>query len=124
VSIHAATGAAERVYILDPDDDLAGQETVRTASRDFLSFEAGSEEQEKLWGRQQAAHAKESGGFGRRLARRLEGGEGAEPVQAPIAGLKAMDAAAAMIEIGMEQDRVKAAEAIAEGIEQYARENR
>jgi N-acetylmuramoyl-L-alanine amidase len=124
VSIHAATGAAERVYILDPDDDLAGQEAVRTASRDFLSFEAGSEEQEKLWGRQQAAHAKESGGFGRRLARQLEGGEGAEPVQAPIAGLKAMDAAAAMVEIGMEQDRAKAAEAIAEGIEQYARENR
>jgi N-acetylmuramoyl-L-alanine amidase len=124
VSIHAATGAAERVYILDPDDDLAGQEEVRTASRDFLSFEAGSEEQEKLWGRQQAGHAKESGGFGRRLARQLEGGEGAEPVQAPIAGLKAMDAAAVMVEIGMEQDRAKAAEAIAKGIEQYARENR
>lgn len=124
VSIHAATGAAERVYILDPDDDLAGQEEVRTASRDFLSFEAGSEEQEKLWGRQQAGHAKESGGFGRRLARQLEGGEGAEPVQAPIAGLKAMDAAAVMVEIGMEQDRAKAAEAIAKGIEQHARENR
>jgi len=125
VSIHASAGSAGRVYILDPDDDLAGQEAVRPSSnRDFLSFEAGSEEQEKLWGRQQAAHTKESGGFGRELARQLGGGEGAEPVQAPIAGLKAMDAAAAMVEIGMEQDRAKAAEAIAKGIEQYARENR
>ncbi len=124
VSIHASPGTSGRVYILDPDDDLAGQEVTRTASRDFLSFEAGNEEQEKLWGRQQAAHVKESGSFGRTLARQLGGGEGAEPVQAPIAGLKAMDAAAAMVEIGMEQDRTKAAEAIAKGIEQYARENR
>jgi N-acetylmuramoyl-L-alanine amidase len=124
VSIHAATGAVERVFILDPDDDLAGQQAARTASRDFLSFEAGSEEQEKLWGRQQAAHAKESGVFGRRLARQFEGRDDAEPVQAPIAGLKAINSAAVMVEIGMEQDRAKAAEAIAKGIEQYARENR
>jgi N-acetylmuramoyl-L-alanine amidase len=124
VSIHAATGAAGRVFILDPDDDLAGQQSARTASRDFLSFEAGSEEQEKLWGRQQAVHAKESGVFGRRLARQLEGRDDAEPVQAPIAGLKAIDSAAVMVEIGMEQDRAKAAEAIAKGIEKYARENR
>ncbi len=124
VSIHAATGAVERVFILDPDDDLAGQQAARTASRDFLSFEAGSEEQEKLWGRQQAAHAKESGVFGRRLARQFEGRDDAEPVQAPIAGLKAIDSAAVMVEIGMEQDRAKAAEAIAKGIEQYVRENR
>ena len=124
VSIHAATGAVERVFILDPDDDLAGQQAARTASRDFLSFEAGSEEQEKLWGRQQAAHAKESGVFGRRLARQFEGRDDAEPVQAPIAGLKAIDSAAVMVEIGMEHDRAKAAEAIAKGIEQYARENR
>jgi N-acetylmuramoyl-L-alanine amidase len=124
VSIHAATGAAGRVFILDPDDDQAGQQAARTASRDFLSFEAGSEEQEKLWGRQQAAHAKESGVFGRQLARQLEGRNDAEPVQAPIAGLKAIDSAAVMVEIGMEQDRAKAAEAIAKGIEQYARENR
>jgi N-acetylmuramoyl-L-alanine amidase len=124
VSIHAATGAAGQVFILDPDDDLAGQQAARTASRDFLSFEAGSEDQEKLWGRQQAVHAKESGVFGRRLARQIEGRDDAEPVQAPIAGLKAIDSSAVMVEIGMEQDRAKAAEAIAKGIEQYARENR
>ena len=124
VSIHAATGAAERVFILDPDDDLAGQQAARTASRDFLSFEAGSEEQEKLWGRQQAAHAKESGVFGRRLARQFEGRDDAEPVQAPIATLKAIDSAAVMVEVGMEQDRAKVAEAIAKGIERYVRENR
>jgi N-acetylmuramoyl-L-alanine amidase len=124
VSIHAATGTAERVFILDPDDDLAGQQAGRTVSRDFLSFEAGSEEQEKLWGRQQAAHAKESGVFGRQLARQLEGRNDAEPVQAPIAGLKAIDSAAVMVEVGMEQDRAKVAEAIAKGIERYVRENR
>ncbi|HEX9136826.1 MAG TPA: N-acetylmuramoyl-L-alanine amidase [Nitrospirota bacterium] len=124
VSIHAATGVVGRVFILDPDDDLAGQQAARTASRDFLSFEAGSEEQEKLWGRQQAVHAKESGVFGRRLARQLEGRDDAEPVQAPIAGLKAIDSAAVMVEIGLEQDRAKAAEAIAKGIEKYVRENR
>ena len=47
----------------------------------------------------------------------------AEPVQAPLALLKAVDAAAVMIEIGMEMDRMQAAEAIAKGIEQYVREN-
>jgi len=124
VSIHAATGAAERVFILDPDDDLSGQQAARTASRDFLSFEAGSEEQEKLWGRQQAVHAKESDVFGRRLARQFEGRDDAEPLQAPVAGLKAIDSAAVMVEIGMEQDRAKVAEDIAKGIEQYARESR
>ena len=124
VSIHAASGATERVYILDPDDDLAGQQAARTSSRDFLSFEAGSEEQEKLWGRQQAAHARESGAFGRRLARQLEGRDDAEPVQAPIAVLKAIDSAAVMVEIGMDRDRAKLAEDIEKGIEQYARENR
>jgi N-acetylmuramoyl-L-alanine amidase len=124
VSIHAATGVAERVFILDPDDDLAGQQAARTTSRDFLSFEAGSEEREKLWDRQQATHAKESGVFGKRLAQQFEGRSDAEPVQAPIAELKAIDSAAVLVEIGMEQDRAKAAEAIAKGIEQYARENR
>jgi N-acetylmuramoyl-L-alanine amidase len=124
VSIHAATDTAERVYILDPDDDLAAQEMVRPTNRDFLSFEAGSEEQENIWGRQQASHMKESGGFGRKLAQQFGGGEGAEPVQAPLAELKAIDAAAAMVEIGMEQDRAKVAESIARGIELYARENR
>ena len=124
VSIHAASGASERVYILDPDDDLVGQQAARGSSRDFLSFEAGSEEQEKLWGRQQAAHARESGAFGRRLARQLEGRDDAEPVQAPIAVLRAIDSAAVMVEIGMDQDRAKLADDIEKGIEQYARENR
>ncbi len=124
VSIHAAASAGVRVYILDPDDDSAPQQTARAARRDFLSFDAGNEEQEKLWGRQQAAHAKESGSLGRKLARQLKGSDVSEPVQAPIAGLKAIDAAAAMIEVGMEQDRSRAAEAIAVGIEQYVRENR
>ncbi len=122
VSIHAGSGAVERVYIQDPNDD--GVQAARPASRDFLGFEAGSEQQEMLWARQQASHAKESGALGRKLARQFGGREGAEPMQAPLAGLKAVDAAAAMIEIGMAQDRAKSAEMIAKGIEQYVRENR
>jgi hypothetical protein len=43
-------------------------------------------------------------------------------VQAALVLLKAVDAAAAMIEIGMETDRVQTAEAIVKGIEQYVRE--
>jgi hypothetical protein len=34
-----------------------------------------------------------------------------------------VDAAAVMIEIGMEMDRIQAAEAIVKGIERYVREN-
>ena len=122
VSIHAAPGPNGRVYIQDPDDDL-GAAVQRTTSRDFLSFEAGTEQQEMLWGRQQASHAKESGVLGRKLARELGGKESAEPAQAPLAGLKAVDTAAVMIEVGTELDRAKTAEAVARGIEQYVREN-
>ena len=45
-------------------------------------------------------------------------------MQAPLAGLKAVDAAAAMVEVGMEQDRVRTSEEIAGGIEQYVMDNR
>jgi hypothetical protein len=92
-------------------------------SGDFLGYEAGSEQREMLWGKQQTARARESGAFGRRLARQLAGQDIAEPVQAPLVLLKAVDAAAVMIEIGMEMDRVQAAEAIVKGIERYVREN-
>jgi N-acetylmuramoyl-L-alanine amidase len=50
--------------------------------------------------------------------------EGAEPAQAPLAQLKAVDAAAVLIEAGSAMNRGKAAEAIAHGIEQYVREKR
>ena len=56
--------------------------------RDFLGFEAGSEQQ-NFWGRQQAAHARESGALGRILARQLAGNATAEPVQAPLAAAEA-----------------------------------
>lgn len=123
VSLHAAPGASERVYIQDPDEDL-GTQAQYVVNKDFLSFEAGNDQQEKLWERQQAAHAKESGALGRNLARQIGKKDNAEPQQAPISGLKAIDAAAVMIEIGMEQDRIKTAEVIAKGIEQHVRENR
>lgn len=123
VSIHTAPGLDDRVYIQDPDEEV-GTQAAQPVNRDFLSFEAGSEQQEMLWGRQQAAHAKESGTLGRQLARQIEGKDSVEPVQAPLAGLKAVDAAAAMIEVGTGQDRAKTAEAAAKGIEQYVSENR
>lgn len=123
VGIHGAAGANPQVYMQDLSDDSPARAT-RPTGGDFLGFETGSEQQEMLWGRQQAAHLQESGGLGRRLARHLTGQASAEPVQAPLAGLKAVDAAAVMVELGMTSNRSKAAEAIAGGIEQYVRENR
>jgi hypothetical protein len=93
-------------------------------SGDFLGFEAGSEQQEMIWGVQHAAHAEASGALGRRLARRIAGADVAEAVQIPLAGLTAVDAAAAVVEAGMGQDRARIAEAIAGGIEQYVGEDR
>ncbi len=123
VTVHTAPGAGTRVYIQDPADDL-GAQVSRPAGRDFLGFEAGSEMQERLWGRQQAAHTKESGALGRALARQLSGRDSDEPEQAPLAALKAVDAAAVLVEIGIDQDRRKAVEAIARGIEQHAGQDR
>lgn len=121
VSIHSATNAGARVFIQDLLDEPETQK-ARPVSGDFLGYEAGSEQREMLWGKQQAAHARESGILGRKLARQLAGQDSAEPVQAPLVLLKAVDAAAAMIEIGMETDRAQTAELIAKGIEQYVRE--
>jgi N-acetylmuramoyl-L-alanine amidase len=121
VSIHAAMKTGSQVFIQDLVDE-PGTQAARPVSGDFLGYEAGSERQELLWGRQQAAHARESGALGRQLARQLAGQDSAEPVQAPLALLKAVDAAAVVIETGMEMDRVQAAEAIAKGIEGYVRE--
>ncbi len=123
VSIHAAPGLNGRVYIQDLDEDAGGQ-AARPVSRDFFSFEAGSERQQTLWGRQQAAHTQESGALGRLLARQIDAHDGAGPLQAPLAELKSVDAAAVVIEVGTERDRAKVADAIAKGIEQYAGENR
>ncbi len=123
VSLHAGPGKDTRVYIQDPEED-SGPQASRPESRDFLGYETGSEQQEKLWGRQQASHAKDSGVLGRILARGLSGNAEAEPVQAPLAGLNTVDAAAVLVEIGMAQDRTRAAELIAKGIEQYVSGNR
>ena len=123
VSIHAGAGADPRVFIEDLPEE-GGSARSRTMSGDFLGFETGSEQQEMVWGKQQALHARESNALGRRLARQFGGNEQAEPVQAPLAGLSAVDAAAVLVEIGMTQDRSQAAEAIAGGVERYARENR
>lgn len=122
VAVHTAPGPGLSVFIQDPDEDIGGRAT-RSAARDFLSFASRNERQEKLWGRQQAAHAKESGALGRTIAGRLRGKD-SEPVQAPIAGLRAVNAAAALVEVGMEVNRARAAEAVARGIEHHVRENR
>ncbi len=123
VCIHGAPGTNGRVYIQDLGEDMGGQ-TARSPNRDFLAYETGSEKQEMVWGMQQSGHAQESGALGRRLARFLAGKDSAEPVQAPLAGLKALDSAAVVIEIGMEQERQKTIEAVAKGIEEYVGENR
>ena len=122
VSFHGAPGNGTRVLIQDLMDE-AGTVQPQPASGDFLRFEAVSEQHEMLWGRQQAAHARESGDLGRLFARQLVDKEHAEAVQVPLAGFKAVDAAAVMIEIGMEQDRTRMAEAVA-GVIEHARENR
>ena len=123
VSIHAGPGTDPRVFIQDLSED-AGASAVQPVSGDFLGFEAGSEQQEMIWGKQQALHTRESGGLGRKLAHQLTGRDGAEPVQAPLVGLKAVDAAAVVVEIGMLQERMQTGEAIAGGIERYVGENR
>jgi len=121
VSLHAAPGAGSRVYIMDPDEGSLAP--APAASKTFIDFDAGNEREGRLWGSQQAAHTRESGDLGRRLAQLL-GMPGGEPVQAPLAGLKAVDAAAVVVEIGMGQDRSWVAETVAEGIASYVRENR
>ena len=121
VSVHAATGAGTRVYIVDPDEGSLA--AAPAANKTFLDFDAGNELQERVWGSQQASHTKASGDLGRRLALLL-GMPGGEPVQAPLAGLKAIDAAAVIVEVGMGQDRSWVAETVAEGIAAYVREDR
>ncbi len=125
VSIHASPGTGVRVYVQDLVED-EGDAVVHAQplSGDFLGYEAESEQQALIWGRQQAAHAQQSGGLGRKILQQFEGREGAEPLQAPLAGLRAVDAAAVMVEVGMGQDRARIADELARGIEQYVRENR
>ncbi len=127
VSIHSSPGGAARVYIQDLADDADGaalQNRTAPATGDFLSYEAGSEQQAISWGKQQAAHAQQSGGLGRIIARRLSGTDNAEPQQAPLAGLRAVDAAAVMVELGTAFDRERAAREIAAGVEQYVMDAR
>ncbi len=123
ISIHGTTSAAAQVYLQDFFDDTPVQ-AIKPAGGDFLGFEIGSEQQQMLWGRQQAAHVRESGMLGRSIATQLVGKDTAEPVQAPLAVLKAADAAAVLVECSMMQDGQKAAEAIAEGIERYVKQGK
>jgi N-acetylmuramoyl-L-alanine amidase len=122
VSIHAAPGADAKVFILDPDEGRAVE--PRGARSDFLGFDAVSDQQQMLWGAQQAEHAQESGNAGRDILRALGDGEGREPVQAPIALLRAVDAPALLVEAGAGRGRARLAEELASGIEQYVREKR
>lgn len=122
VSIHLAPGAESRVFLLDPDEGR----TVAAGSvpGDFLGFDAVSDQQERQWGTQQAEYAQESGRLGRIIVRALTGADKGEPDQAPILALKAVAAPAVLVEIGTEQDRQRAMEAVAKGIEQYVRAKR
>jgi N-acetylmuramoyl-L-alanine amidase len=122
VSIHSSVNTGPRVFILDLLDEQ-GPQAARPVNGDFLGYEAGSEQQELLWGKQQAAHVRESGALGRMLARQFAGQDNAEPIQAPLALINAVDAAAVLVETDAAMDRTLAAEAIARGIEQYVKEN-
>jgi N-acetylmuramoyl-L-alanine amidase len=123
IAIHGAAGAGGRVYTHDPDEGI-GSQTQRPAGRDFLGYEAGSEQQARLWDRQQASRTKESSALGRTLARQLGEREPAGAVSAPLAGIGPVDAGAVLIEIGLERDRKKTAQAIAQGILQHVGQNR
>jgi hypothetical protein len=83
-----------------------------------------SGQHQTLWGTQQAAHAEESGRLGRALVRALTGRNTAEPVQAPVALLAPVDAAAVVIEVGTALSQTTVAEAIAQGIEHYVSQKR
>jgi N-acetylmuramoyl-L-alanine amidase len=123
LSIHAGAGKDMRVYVLELDSQHRPG-GVSGGRRDFIGFETESEQQQMFWGRQQAVHIQESNSLGRRLIQQMTGRADAEPIQAPLAALGAVDAAAAVVEIGAELDRTKTAEAIVKGIEQYVREKR
>jgi len=125
VSIHTASADESRVYIQDIVDE-SGATTVQDhpVNGDFLGYEAEREQQNMVWGKQQGAHEEQSGELGRKIARLLAGNDSAEPVQASLAGLRAVDAAAVMVEVGTLQNRGHAADAIAGGIEQYVVDKR
>ncbi len=122
LSLHAGAGRDARVYVLELDSKSAPQ--VSGGRKDFIGFETESEQQKMFWGRQQAAHMQESNSLGRRLMQQLSGRADADPIQAPVAALGAIDAPAVVIETGAGLDRTKTAEAIVKGIEQYVREKR
>lgn len=119
ISLHVAAGREARVYFAEPSGEESKQTPVRRT--DFLGMEAESEQQAMLWGRQQAAHTARSSRLAARLSQSLTPGR--EPVQAPLALLKLIDSAAALVEVGAEQNAATAAESISRGIERYVREN-
>ena len=122
VSLHVADGPEQHVFLLDPDE---GRSLPAPAGRrDFLGFDAMSEHQQALWGAQQAEHSRESNQLGRLIARELSGSDDAAPVQAPLALLKPVAAAAVIVEVGAASNRARAAEAIARGIDQYVQGKR
>jgi N-acetylmuramoyl-L-alanine amidase len=122
VSLHLGRDSVDRVFILDPDEGQAV--TSGAGPSDFLGFDAVNEQQQTLWATQQAQHAPESGRLGRMIVRSLTGRDEAEPEQAPLALLRAVDAPATLVECGAGQDHARTAEKVARGIEQYVREKR
>ncbi len=72
VSIHSAANGGSRVFIQDLLDEPETQK-ARPVGVDFLGYEAGSEQREMLWGKQQAAHARRAGFLAGRLPVSLPG---------------------------------------------------
>lgn len=122
ISLHFSTGKDAQVYILGVSE--GGGSRPRSAPRDFLGLEAETGKRETLWGSQQQAHAAESSSLGRAVSQQLTGRSDRGPAQAPLALLSAVDAPAVLVEVGFEQNRARAAEAIARGVEAYAGKRR
>lgn len=122
VSLHISSAQESRVFQLDPDE--SGIVFENGPRSDFFRIDSLSSRMLPRWGSQQREYAHESGRLGKQIARALADRDNAEPYQAPIAVLKPVAAAAVLVEIGAGQSRIKAAEAVARGIEQYVNEKR
>ncbi|OGW19176.1 MAG: hypothetical protein A2X56_05125 [Nitrospirae bacterium GWC2_57_13] len=122
ISLHFTNSKDAQVYLLGVSEGSGSQ--PRSAPRDFLGLEAETGKRETLWGSQQYTHAAESSSLGRTVMQQLTSRNDGGPAQAPLALLRAVDAPAILVEVGFEQNRARAAEAIARGVEAYAGKNR
>jgi len=124
VSIHAGQGAESRVYLQDVVEDADVPVLSNQAESEQTPRGEAGDKAARIWGIQQAGYAEQSRDLGRRIVRQLAEQESAEPVQAALAGLSAVNVPAVMVEVGISADRTLASEKIAKGIEQFVNDIR